>query len=133
MRPAKMLGDLLGALFQKPATVLYPFERLPTIEKTRGRIDFDPAQCVGCKLCMRDCPSNAIKIVKFEGNVRFAVRGKIVEIPAAKKKYKALIRLKKCIYCGQCAENCLKKCLTVTAEFELATLGANVDPAGREV
>jgi len=133
-----MLGDLLAALFQKPATVLYPFERLPTIENARGRIDFDPAACVGCKLCMRDCPSNAIKIVKFEGSVRFSVRprgskeAKIVEIPVSKKKHKALIRLKKCIYCAQCVENCLKKCLKTTSEFELASLGSNTMPPGSE-
>ena len=136
MRPAKMLGQLLSSLFSKPATVLYPFERLPAIEKFRGRIDFEPGACVGCKLCMRDCPSEAIKIVKFEGgNYRFAVRArgskesKVLEVPASKKKHKALIRLNKCIYCAQCVESCLKKCLKSTGAFELAVLGSNTPPA----
>ena len=54
---------------------------------------------------MRDCPSGAINI-KQVGD----------------KKFEAEINLGKCIYCGQCAEVCMKKALEVTEGFELAQL-----------
>jgi formate hydrogenlyase subunit 6/NADH:ubiquinone oxidoreductase subunit I len=52
---------------------------------------------------MRDCPSMAIEIEKI-----------------AEKKFKALMYLDRCIYCGQCVDSCPKDALHTTKEFELA-------------
>jgi len=71
----------------------------------RGKVVADASKCIGCKLCMRDCPSNAIHITKV-GEKRFEIQ----------------IDLDKCIYCGQCADSCNKEVLTVTPEYELAQL-----------
>lgn len=138
-RPAKMLGELLNGLFEKPATVLYPFERLGVPPDFRGRIAFEAASCLGCKICMRDCPSDAIRIAKYEaGSFRFtfvsALTGerKMVDIPnSAKKRHRARLRPAKCIYCAQCVESCPKKCLRSTDQYDIAVLGTNIKPPKR--
>ena len=105
IRPGRMIKEVLGTFFKKPATTKYPFVKAQVPKGFRGQIIFHPGKCIGCKLCMRDCPSGAINI-KQVGD----------------KKFEAEINLGKCIYCGQCAEVCMKKALEVTEGFELAQL-----------
>ena len=119
-RPGKMIGEILSSVFKKPATTKYPFEKAVLPDKFRGKIIFHPDKCIGCKICVRDCPSNAIKINKV-----------------GDKKFEAEFDLDKCIYCAQCVDSCLKKALEVSQEFELAALDAkklkvvfNAEPAG---
>jgi formate hydrogenlyase subunit 6/NADH:ubiquinone oxidoreductase subunit I len=100
-----MLQQVLSSIFKKPVTSHYPFEKTPMPDKFRGKLVFYPEKCIGCKLCMKDCPSNAIEIVK-----------------AGDKKFEAHIDLGKCIYCAQCVDTCPKKALEATKEYELASL-----------
>ncbi len=104
-KPGKMLLTLLQALGLKPATVKYPFVKQQMPENFRGKIAFDYQKCIGCKLCMKDCPADAIKIEKV-----------------ADKKFEAIFDLDKCIYCAQCVDSCPKKALSATSDFELAQL-----------
>jgi formate hydrogenlyase subunit 6/NADH:ubiquinone oxidoreductase subunit I len=106
--PAKMLMELLRSLIKKPATVKYPLEGRAMPKGFRGELKFYPEKCIGCKLCMRDCPSGAIEIIK-----------------TGEKEFEAHINLAKCIYCGQCVDSCVKKALEITSAYELAEL----DPA----
>jgi len=99
----KMINFVLSSLFKRPVTVKYPFEKISMPEHFRGEIKFDPSKCIGCLLCMKDCPTNAIKIKKV-----------------GEKKFEAEIDLGKCIYCAQCVDVCPKKALAITPEFELA-------------
>jgi formate hydrogenlyase subunit 6/NADH:ubiquinone oxidoreductase subunit I len=112
VRPGKMLKQVLASMFRKPATVLYPFVKTEMPKNFRGRIKFYPERCIGCKLCMRDCPSNAIFIRKV-----------------GEKQFEADIYSNRCIYCAQCVDTCPKKALESTPEFELAQL----DQAGLKV
>jgi formate hydrogenlyase subunit 6/NADH:ubiquinone oxidoreductase subunit I len=139
-RPAKMLGEVLGSLGKKPATVRYPFAPSEPMPNFRGEVRFsNPDACIGCKLCVRDCPSGAIHVAKYDnGSFRLSYkpRGKAgretVEIPsAAKKRAKARFRVLRCIFCAQCVESCPRKALTSSAYFELARLGANKAPENR--
>ena len=92
-------------VFRKPATENYPFVKTERPDKFRGKLEFFPEKCVGCKICMKDCPSNAITINKI-----------------GEKKYEAIIDLDKCLYCAQCVDSCPRKALAATKEFELAQL-----------
>lgn len=101
----KMLEQLLSSLGRKPATTRYPFEKAVMPPNFRGKLKFYPEKCIGCKLCVRDCPSRAIQINKV-----------------GEKRFEAVISLDRCVYCMQCVESCPKKALAATPEFELAQL-----------
>jgi formate hydrogenlyase subunit 6/NADH:ubiquinone oxidoreductase subunit I len=103
--PGKIAGQLIQSIFKKPATINYPAQRSGMPEGFRGKLKFNPQKCIGCKMCMRDCPTGAIEIIKV-----------------GEKKFEAHINLGKCIYCGQCVDSCMKKALEITDEFELARL-----------
>ena len=99
----KMTPDLLTMLGKKTDTVLYPQVKLQVPDRFRGALKFHRERCVGCKLCMRVCPSQAITIEKV-----------------ADKEYKAIVHMDKCIFCGQCVDSCNKDALENTNNFELA-------------
>ena len=81
-------------------TLQYPKERWPMPERSRGCVVLltdsatNELKCIGCGLCQRTCPNNAIKLVsaKDEGGKRFA---ETFEVDVAI-----------CIYCGLCEEVC---------------------------
>lgn len=101
--PGKMIALVLSSLFKKPVTVNYPKDKMPMPRNFRGQLKFDPAKCIGCLICMKDCPTNAITIKKL-----------------GDKQFEADIDLGKCIYCAQCVDSCPKKALAITPEYELA-------------
>ncbi len=105
MRPGKMLRQVLKSILKKPVTIMYPYEKLEMPDKFRGKLKFSPEKCIGCKMCMKDCPTGAITINKI-----------------GEKKFEAVIDLDKCIYCAQCVDSCPKKALEATKEVELAQL-----------
>ncbi len=102
--PGAIFKELLNNLKRKPATVLYPAERLTLPKNFRGRPVFDPKGCIGCMMCVRDCPAKAVKIEKI-----------------ADKTFSCTFYLDRCVYCGQCADSCPKKTITMSQEFELAS------------
>jgi formate hydrogenlyase subunit 6/NADH:ubiquinone oxidoreductase subunit I len=100
----KMIPELLGQMVSKPDTVMYPYEHKKVQDRFRGKLKFDPEKCIGCKMCERNCPSDAIEITKV-----------------GEKQFKASVYLDRCIYCGQCVDTCPKKALENTEAFELAS------------
>jgi formate hydrogenlyase subunit 6/NADH:ubiquinone oxidoreductase subunit I len=105
MRPGKMIKEVLRHLLKKPATILYPAEKISMPKNFRGKLIFYPEKCIGCKMCMRDCPTGAITITKV-----------------GEKEFEAEIDFAKCIYCCQCVDVCPKKALEATTDVELAQL-----------
>lgn len=106
--PGKISKFALGHLFKKPATIKYPLGPLKVEDNYRGRLYFNAQDCIGCKLCVRDCPSNAIKINNVGSK--------------EEKVFEMDLDLGRCIFCAQCAESCPKKCISFSQEIELATL-----------
>lgn len=103
MKLGAILPEALRNLFSKPVTRNYPFEESKISDTYRGKLKFTQPLCIGCKLCMRDCPADALEVVKV-----------------ADKKFKLIYRMDKCIYCGQCVNSCPKKALEMTLEYTLA-------------
>jgi NAD(P)H-quinone oxidoreductase subunit I len=66
----------------------------------RGKIQYDKEKCIGCKLCIKVCPSEAI------------------EFKPEEKKIK--IYLARCTFCSQCNDVCPVNCLSMSNEFLLA-------------
>ena len=104
-RPGRMLREVLHSALRKAATVRYPAVKSPMPEGFRGQLHFEAEKCIGCKMCMRDCPTGAIVITKLEDG-----------------RLQANIDMAKCIYCGQCVDSCPKAALEATGAFELAQL-----------
>lgn len=104
IRPGRMLKEVLKSLTKKPATIKYPAEETNIPDRFRGRLKFESEKCIGCKICVKDCPADAIKIDKIS------------------EKFEATVDLDKCIYCAQCVDSCPKKALHATTNFELAQL-----------
>ena len=103
-----MFQDIVESFFKKPTTRLYPAENIAPPERYRGILSFDPSLCTGCKLCVKDCPSDAIDLVILD---------------RAAKQYVMKYHMDRCIYCGQCMVNCKFKCIGMSSqEWEHAAL-----------
>jgi formate hydrogenlyase subunit 6/NADH:ubiquinone oxidoreductase subunit I len=106
-----MFQDIVESFFKKPATRLYPAESIAPPERYRGVLSFNPSLCTGCKLCVKDCPSDAIDLVILD---------------RAAKQYVMKYHMDRCIYCGQCMINCKFKCISMSnQDWEHAALNKN--------
>jgi len=105
-KPGKMLSELLKHVMKAPATTEYPFKKVDVPASFRGQIVFISENCIGCNICVRDCPADAIVISK----------------PGEEKIFGAAFELDKCIYCAQCVLSCPKDALAISPDFELAQL-----------
>jgi formate hydrogenlyase subunit 6/NADH:ubiquinone oxidoreductase subunit I len=117
-----MLAQLFGQMFKKPFTNKFPTKYAPknvtglllkvsegkaTIVSPiapppnfRGKIIYEKEKCIGCKLCMKVCATNAIEFKEEEKKIK--------------------IFLSRCCFCSQCNDICPVKCLTMSNEFLLA-------------
>lgn len=103
-------------LLKRPVTVMYPYERLETpqtfkkgmfgVENIwtiyRGALALDDELCIGCGMCARICPNQAVEIIKFKG------------------KNRPRINIGRCMFCSLCIEYCPRGALATTNDYELA-------------
>lgn len=106
-----MVKELLSNLFAKPATVLYPFDRLEPPERFRGRLIWNDDLCIRCNMCVRDCPSEVLEFVEREDGALDA---------KGKPKKDLVAKMYRCIFCGQCEWVCPKDAIRFERVFELA-------------
>ncbi len=104
--PGKIAGFALGHVFKKPATIKYPYGKLEIDKNYRGKIVYNPENCLGCNICSRDCPAGAIKITNVGTKEN--------------KVFECHLNLAHCIFCAQCVDSCPKKCLSFSPNIELA-------------
>ena len=105
-KPGKMLAELFRNVTKEPATIQYPYVKIELPGASRGLIVFISENCIGCNICVRDCPADAIKINK----------------PGEEKIFEAVFNLDECIFCAQCVLSCPKKALSISTDIELAQL-----------
>lgn len=101
-----MFGDIVRSFFRRPATRLYPVERVEAPARMRGQLRYDPEKCVGCGLCSKDCPADALELITLDKKAkRFVIR----------------FDVGRCTFCGQCVSSCRFDCLEMPAQhWELA-------------
>ena len=117
-----MIPQVLVQMLKKPFTNQHPRKYIPsssrnffkdvqngktkmnppveTPEKFRGKIVYDKEKCIGCKLCLKVCPSEAIVFKDAEKKI--------------------MIYLARCTFCAQCNDVCPVSCLRMSGEFLLA-------------
>jgi len=123
MKVLPTMGEVLRQVWKTPVTNLFPARYLPpsirdlldqvaagkatlnppipTPPNYRGRITYDRESCIGCRLCTRVCPANAIEFLPETKRIRIYVT--------------------QCIFCAQCTDACPKSSLSMSDEFLLAT------------
>lgn len=111
VRPGKLAAKAIKNLFSKPATVSVRGNESIITDSYRGMISYSSENCVACGLCMRDCPTGAIKIIN-DGTKE-------------ERKMRAEIDTARCIFCCQCVDSCAKKCLSSTQNFRLSSMDKN--------
>jgi len=92
------LGEVLKAAAEGRVQVNPPVE-VP--KHFRGKIAYDREKCIGCRLCTRVCPANAITYIPEEKKV--------------------MVHVDRCCFCAQCTEICPVQCLWMTEEFLLSS------------
>lgn len=115
IKPGRMFTTLMKSLCKPPVTLRYPAQKRKMPPNYRGRICFSRDLCIGCKLCVKDCPSKAIEIMEAAASPEPAV-------PVTKKKFTCDINLARCLYCAQCVDSCPRKALINSDDYELASL-----------
>lgn len=101
-----LMTEVIFNLFKKPVTENFPKEKPKVPKKVRGKHRYYQEKCIGCLLCEKACPTDAIKMHV---------------IPGQKGKNSIDIDFGRCIFCGLCVERCPTAALEFTNEFLLAT------------
>ena len=102
------LKEGVRALLGRRYTTRFPAVEAAVPEGFRGAPRFDEKECVGCGACAVVCPAKDIEVTD--------------EIRDGRGTRRLTIHYDDCIFCAQCARNCITgKGVVMTKEFDLAT------------
>ncbi|MCK5599324.1 FAD-dependent oxidoreductase [bacterium] len=103
----------LKNLFRKTVTVKFPKEELDVFPgcpgvspQYRGIHANDHEECIGCGACSDICPTDAIRLIAFEGEPREGAKNQRPEIDYGR-----------CCFCGYCVDICSTGSLSMTRKF----------------
>ncbi len=113
MGKPKILPLILRNLFSKPATIEYPKEETVIEPDFRGQHYADLTKCIGCSLCMIECPADAIKMVKIPDEYEANKRNP--------RRLYPVINYFRCIFCYRCVAVCPTNAYVTTNEYRLAS------------
>ena len=100
----EFLKILWDNLKKGPVTDAFPFGETYTPDRLRGRVEIDPALCVGCGTCVHVCAAGAINISKFADGSGFEIT----------------VWRNSCCLCAQCRHYCPTKAVTLTNDWHSA-------------
>ena len=95
-----LLPELWRTLFTRPITVRFPFVPLELPPYFRGKVTIEPALCIGCGLCVRDCPAFALELER-----------------ESREEFRLIHYHDRCAYCGQCQDVCRQGAIRLTNEY----------------
>lgn len=101
---AYLLPELVRTLFSRRITVRFPFEPLKLPGYFRGKVVVRAELCVGCGLCVRDCPAFALELER-----------------RSRQEFRLIYYQDRCAYCGQCVDSCRSGAIALINEFVPAT------------
>jgi formate hydrogenlyase subunit 6/NADH:ubiquinone oxidoreductase subunit I len=114
----RILPQIFKQVFSRTVTNLFPAAHMPSSmtealsspganppvpvgRRFRGRLDYDRAKCIGCRLCVRVCPAKAADYLAEEKKI--------------------VIHNDRCCFCAQCTEICPVKCLAMSDDFMISS------------
>lgn len=107
---------VLKNFFRKNVTLEYPEKKAPLNDRFRGRLEFlvdenGKPKCTGCGMCQKVCPCK--DLIKIEREKDEHDKLKVI-------KYE--VDIARCIFCGNCVQICPFSALSMSKEYELASV-----------
>lgn len=95
-----LLWEIITTSLSVPETIAYPFGDLEMQKGFRGKLVIDGSRCIGCGICVRDCPGFALTLEKED-----------------KETFRLIYVSIQCAFCGQCELVCTQAALKLVNVF----------------
>lgn len=100
----------------RPATLQYPYERLPVPARGRYQLHNTIDDCIVCDKCAHACPVDCIEIEAQKAPLPIAKTSNGMSKHLLATRFD--IDLAKCCFCGLCTTVCPTQCLTMTDVYD---------------